>query len=314
MDTEEVCCFLKNKGQSKGGISLILLITCFFITLIAQLALFVSDKEFKHTLRHFHNRQLRNLCYSAMTAVNTRDFPAGSETIAEVTLQPGGERVNLNYTSKYSNDCLLQYFEIEAASLQDKYAVQRLRSYSFNVPEQLVRLASRYPLIYRTNLEGKEYLSGTEIYTSSEEDMIPQISFLKGFGLDPVNDEEISRQGLNKRFYFVDSDNTVRRFVFTSGRKYYGSTVFTTSGSISLGNGCSFPDRVVFISEKGSIDIGSNVQLDNVIIIAKNKVKIGDGCRIKGVIYADSISIEGNSVFLTDENFVAQFSSGYFIS
>lgn len=305
---------LKNGGQSRGSISITLLIMCLFLTLAAQLALFISGREWEHTLKYFQNRQLRNLCYSAMKAANPEDFAPGHGNLAEVVLNPGGKRARLSYISKYSGDYFLHYLEMEAALLQDKYAVQRLHTCSFTVPDALVSLASHYPLVYKTNLEGKEYLSGTGIYTSSEEVAVPQISFLKGIGIKLVNDEEISKQGLNRRFYFIDSDNTVRRFNFTGGRRFYGSTVFTSSGSISIGNGCSFPDKIVFVSERGSIDIGSNVQLDSAIIIAKNKVRIGAGCRIRGVIYADSIAIEGTSQFQTDENFVAHFSSGYFIS
>lgn len=314
MVNREVFYLLKGIGPSRGSISLTMLIMCFFLAFLAQLALHVSNKEFEYSLKHFQNRQLRTLCYSAMSAASPRDFAAGNGSLTEAKLEPGGEKIRLSYTSRYSDDSLLQYFELEAAALNDKNAVQRLRVCNLILPEKLVNLASHYPLIYGSRLEGKEYLTGIEIYTSSEEDMVPQIGFLKGIGINPVNDEEMSRQGLNKRFYFVDSDNTVQRFLFTGGRKFYGSTVFASSGSISIGNSCVFPDRIIFISERGSIDIGSNVQMNNAIVIAKNKVRIGEGCRIKGVIYADCICIEGNSSFLTDENIVAQFSSGYFIS
>ena len=54
--------------------------------------------------------------------------------------------------------------------------------------------------------------------------------------------------------------------------------------------------------------------MDNAIIIAKNTVVIEPGCRIKGVIYADRIRIEGKSDFMVADNIVAQFSAKSFIS
>lgn len=298
--------------KSQGSISVLLLIVCTFILLSAQLALYMTSNEYKRTLEDLRRRQLRLLCYSAIEAVDTSVLTEGTGCLADAVLEPGGDAAKLTYVSEHSSDNCFYGLELKA---EDKSGlVSRLSRYDFFLPEKLAQLGRQYPLIYKNRIVGTEYLSGSDVYTSNEEVLVPQVEFLRNVGLSPVNDESITKKGFNSRFYYVKDKSSGRNFTFSSGSIFYGSTVFGCQGNIKIGADSKFPGRMVFIARKGNVELGSNVQMDNVVIIADNTVSVGAGCRIKGVIYADTIRIKGKAVFLKDENLVAQISSKRFIS
>lgn len=300
--------FAYKRSSSKGSISLILLTICLFIGLSAQVALLLTGQEMRQTIESLTGRQMRTLCYTAMDAVNGAILPEGSGELVNVVLEPSGKNVTLNYNSMYSDD--RSFYNLLFQARGEDGSLFRMQRLEFFVPPLLLELSAEYPLIYRNNIEGTEYLIGAEIYTSNEGVKVPQVSFLDGIGINISKDEQLHKKGLSGRFYHIRND----KFDFFGHDTYYGSTVFTSSGSINIGEESKFPDKIVFITDRGNITIGSGVQMDNAIIIAKNTVVIEPGCRIKGVIYADRIRIVGKSDFMVADNIVAQFSAKSFIS
>lgn len=300
--------FAYKRSSSKGSISLILLTICLFIGLSAQVALLLTGQEMRQTIESLTGRQMRTLCYTAMDAVNGAILPEGSGELVNVVLEPSGKNVTLSYNSMYSDD--RSFYNLLFQARGEDGSLFRMQRLEFFVPPLLLELSAEYPLIYRNNIEGTEYLIGAEIYTSNEEVKVPQVSFLDGIGINISKDEQLHKKGLSGRFYHIRND----KFDFFGRDTYYGSTVFTSSGSINIGEESKFPDKIVFITDRGNITIGSGVQMDNAIIIAKNTVVIEPGCRIKGVIYADRIRIVGKSDFMVADNIVAQFSAKSFIS
>lgn len=297
---------------SSGSASLVLLIICFLLVVVGQLALFLTGQELKQTMGELRGRQLQELCYSAMEAAETLEGDNRQGCLGEVVLEPGRVKGKLMYHSKCSSDGLVSWLQLQAES--DDGMVRTINHCTLNLPEELIWLEKQHQLIYKTELEGSEYLMGTQVYASKEEVRVPQVELLRSIGLDPVNDEKLFKNGLNNRFYYLQDKTSGRRFRFTAEKTFYGSTVFSCHGNIYIGAGCKFPGRVVFIARNGSIEIGSNVQLSNAVIMADRSVVINSGCRIKGVVYADIIRVKGQSEFLKDENFVAHFSSSRFIS
>ena len=297
---------------SRGSMSLMLLVICLFAVLIAQLALFLTNQEFRETIVELRGRQLQELCYSAMDGDEYHNIIYGKGILAEVKLEPGGVKGKLLYDSSRSEDGLLSGLKLQAVSADG--VERKMCLNTLELPPTLVDLAASYQLIYKTDIEGTEYLEDTQIYTSSEEVRVPQVEFLYNVGLDPVNDDKLFKNGFDSRFYYLKDKASGRRFRFSGRKTYYGSTVFCCQGDIYMGDNSNFPGRTVFIARNGNIELGSNVQLSNAVIIADRSVIIGSGCKIKGVIYGDIIRIRGKSEFIKDEKIVAHFSSRRFIS
>ena len=297
---------------SRGSASLVLLIICLLLVVIAQLALFLTGKELKQTIGELRGRQLQELCYSAIGAAEALEGDNRQGCLGEVALEPGSVKGTLMYDSRCSADGLVSWLQLQAKS--DDGMVRTINHCTLNLPKELIWLEKHHQLIYKTEIEGSEYLIDTNIYASKEEVRVPQVELFRSIGLDPVNDERLFKNGFDSRFYYLQDKTSGRRFRFSAEKTFYGSTVFSCHGNIYIGAGCKFPGRVVFIARKGSIEIGRNVQLSNAVIMADRSVVINSGCRIKGVVYADIIRIKGQSEFLKDENFVAHFSSNRFIS
>lgn len=75
-----------------------------------------------------------------------------------------------------------------------------------------------------------------------------------------------------------------------------GSGVFASYSDITIGAGSSYPDKMQFVAN-GNIVVGSNVRLDNVFILSGNTVKISQGSRVSGKIFAQrGIIVEQNVV------------------
>ena len=154
------------------------------------------------------------------------------------------------------------------------------------------------------------------IHTSTEEVIIPQISFLKNTGefkrsISALGMDDVRQYGLDKRFYYLT--NTGSPTTFTKNLKVYGTAVISTEGSIIIESGCQFFDRVIFLV-KGTLTIKDDVKLPQVLVVSYGRVTIGTGCQIGGVIFSGSnIELQGSSELTYDENVVAPFSSAFYI-
>lgn len=297
--------------NSKGSISLLLLIICVFAALSSQLALVLTSREMRYTIEDIQDRQLRMLCYSAMDTIGDEQLPAGNVNLADVKLQPGNKSAKIEYTSKYSSDGYSYSLDFKA-SVGDK-CTRGLRRLDFTIPPKLIELGKVYPLIYRTDIYGTEYLSGNNIYTSNEEVVIPRMDLLERYARDIDNDEVLSKKGFSGVFYCIKDSTSASGFSFNGNNTYYGSTVFSCKGSIRIGDKSNFPGRMVFVTEHGNVHIGRGVQMENVVIMADKTVNIAPDCKIRGVIYADRINVNGNSEFFIDDTLVARMSSKRFI-
>ena len=79
-------------------------------------------------------------------------------------------------------------------------------------------------------------------------------------------------------------------------RTVSGSGVFISYGDIVIKSGSHYPQRTQFITD-GNVIVESNVKLDNTFILAGMAVKISQGSKITGKIFARSgIIIEKNTV------------------
>lgn len=69
------------------------------------------------------------------------------------------------------------------------------------------------------------------------------------------------------------------------GRIIRGWAVFASQGDITVAAGGNYPDRLQLIAN-GNIIVEGNAKLDNVFILAGNSVKISQGSKINGKIFA----------------------------
>lgn len=299
------------RGYDNGSISILFLLICVFAALSSQLAIVLTNREMQYTIDDIHDRQLRLLCYSAMDTVGAKQLPAGEVHLADVKLRPGNKDANIKYNSMYSPDGFTYSLDFKASI--DWKRTRGLRRLDFTIPPRLVELAKTYPLIYKTDIYGTENLFGNKIYASNEEVIFPQIDLLERFARDIDNDEVLAKKGFSGVFYCIRDSTTASGFSFRGNNTYYGSTVFACRGSINIGDKSSFPGRIVFIADRGNVHIGRGVQMENVVIMATKTVNIAPECKIKGVIYADRININGNSEFFIDDTLVARMSSKRFI-
>lgn len=81
-----------------------------------------------------------------------------------------------------------------------------------------------------------------------------------------------------------------------NNRTVRGTAVFVSYGDITVGAGSTYPDRLQLLAN-GNIIIGSNVRLDNVLIVAGNSVQVSQGSRVSGKILArKGIVVEKNTL------------------
>ena len=293
----------------RGSITIGILIGSLFLAVFVQMILIMFSRSRSNMLEEFENYQLRKLCGSVLEKIEREASVDGNKNWPEVILEPGHHRVQIEKRLETSTDGLIKYLSVGAvADNQQSFYMRKLK---LETSHDLQEKAKQFALIYKNSLSGSEYLSAQQLYTSTNEEVMPAVKFLNGKAISSFTAADAAQDGLSSKFYYLPSSTT---FSFSSGSKIHGSTVFVNSGSISIASNCIFYDRVMIVSGAGSITIGKNVNLKKAIIIAKNTVTIDEGSQINGLIVGNQIVLKGPVSISRDEEVVEPFSSAYFLN
>lgn len=300
-------------NRERGSISLGLLVVCVVLALGAQLALLWSGQEAKRTGETLLNKQLRVLCVSAFRSLPPTGLPAGEWELCRGSLRPSQGEVVVTGKSEYSDDGLINFLEVSAAVVNQTSAVQRLRRLRVEFAPCQQELAANYALASKV-IEGSEYLASGELYiqATDEEVKLPAVEFFQNRSALSITPADVKTQGLSTQFTFLPSSSAFSFAATSSPMK--GATVLGTQGSISIGKGCSFPERLVLVSRRGNIVISQNVSMAKALVIAYGNVTVEAGCKINGLIIANRIILKGASTFTKDADVVAPFVSTAYIN
>lgn len=300
-------------NRERGNISLVLLVVGLFLAALSYLAMVCVSRAVDFEQDYWRGRQLRWLCGSVMETLVQQKLEAGKGVLLEASLHPGNIPAKLNRRVVYSADGHFRHIELRAEAGE---ASQSLKHILFQLDEEKLAQAQGHMLISGKGLLGTEFLPDGEIYTSAEEVILPQVSFLKNtseakMSISDLAMDDVRQYGLVNRFYYLTGTSSPT--TFTKNLRVYGTAVIATEGSIIIESGCQFFDRVIFLV-RGTLTIKDNVQLPQALAISYGKVTIGAGCKIGGVIFSGSnIDLQGSSELIHDENVVAPFSSAFYI-
>ncbi len=299
--------------SEKGSVSVVLLIICFVLALLAHLALISSRQELKEARQRVLAKQLRHLNNSFFMKLANEELPSGQWQCFQGRVQPGKESVTVNCKSEYSSDGLINFLEVKSKA--DNYAgqsgnadaVQRLCRLKMNFAEAQKKMAEKYVLTSKkaTGLENLEQ-EALYIQASTEEVTLPALSFFQGKAASSITSDETVNEGLTRRFVYLNSSQI---FTFKKNSVIRGQSIFTNKASIIIGATCHFPDRLAMYSTQGNITLEDNVRLDKALLHAYGTVTIGSGCKINGLIIANNIVLKGKADFSADADVLAAFAS-----
>lgn len=313
---------MRERQSCRGSVHSAVLCGCLFLTALGQLALLYAGHSYEKALSFYRTCQLRLLAESALTACGSMSGAlggSGERELARVVLQPGSRQAIVTLRQNVSADGCFRQLAAQAeladadslsASEEGSQLLQRLE---LTLPPSVQELAAAYGLACSGSLSGAEYLPEGALYASGREVVFPQTDFLAGRAVSSLSASEIADIGLVRHFYYLTGGGT---YTFAAGQRVWGSAVVAVAANtvLSLGEGCSFRDRLIFIC-RGPLKIGANVTLAQALIIAGGKVTVGSGCRISGVILSGGdIEIRGPLALTRDETVVAPFSSVNFIA
>lgn len=294
------------KGE-RGSISLYLLLVALLMAMFAHMALLWSQRELAKTKQRLLEQQLRQLNNSYFLSLKDSSLAPGQYQCFAGALQPGSEPVEIVAKSVDSSDGLINFLQVQGTATNLGSAVQRLCQLTLKFAASQRELAGQYALASKT-ATGLEYLPQQAVYkqASTEEVKLPEVRFFFNKAASDITADVAISEGLSRHFTYLDADKS---FAFKSNSRLPGATVFVNKGSIDIGNGCSFPDRLVMYSQKGNILIGDNVRMSKALVHAYGTVSIGTGCTINGLIIANKIIFKGTSSFSADADVVAPFAS-----
>lgn len=297
------------KHSERGSICLPCLLISLLLVLFAAPVLLWSARELKAERDFLRSQQLRTLCSTLLKQKSVKRIPAGSYTWYEGVLQPGAEPVCVLGKSSFSEDGLINYLEAAAQPANHAGAVQRLRRLQVSFSEAQQRLAGRCVLA-SSALKGAEYLSAAALYiqASEEEVRLPQFSFLEGKTAKNLTAQDMAATGLGACFYYLPS-GTLK---VTAKQTVRGASVVVNSASVSVGAEAYFPDRLVLASANSSMALGQGVRMDKALLMAKGNITLGAGCKIKGLIIAKNIILQGNATFIPDAEVAAAFTTPFY--
>lgn len=304
-----------SKGE-KGSVSIMLLVSCLILALLAHLALISSRQQFKEAQMRVLGKQLRHLNNSFFVGLADAELPSGQWLCFQGVIQPGKEAVEVICKSEYSSDGLINFLEVKsiAANYADKSgnaaAAQRLCRLKMTFAEAQKKMAGKYVLASK-KATGLEYLEQEDLYiqASTEEVKLPALSFFQGKATSSITPDEVVDEGLTRRFTYLNSSNI---FTFKKNGVIRGQSVFGNKASIIIGANCHFSDRLAIYSTQGNITLEDNVRLDKALLHAYGTVTIGSGCKIRGLIIANNIVLKGKSTFSADADVLAAFTSSAF--
>ena len=295
------------KPCERGSISIYLLLVALLLALLAQLGLLCCRQMLEKSRQGLLKQQLRRLNNSYFLKLKDAELTPGDYLCFEGVLRPGQEVVAVKATSSQSSDGLINFLEVKGTAPNVNGAVQGLCQLTLRFSEPQRLLAEQYALVSKT-ATGLEYLAQEGVYkqASTEEVKLPEVRFFFNKAASDITADVAISEGLSRHFTYLDADKS---FAFKSNSRLPGATVFVNKGSIEIGSGCSFPDRLVMYSQKGNILIGDNVRMSKALVHAYGTVSIGTGCTINGLIIANKIIFKGTSSFSADADVVAPFAS-----
>ena len=295
------------KPCERGSISIYLLLVALLLALLAQLGLLCCRQMLEKSRQGLLKQQLRRLNNSYFLKLKDAELTPGDYLCFEGVLRPGQEVVTVKATSSQSSDGLINFLEVKGTAPNVNGAVQGLCQLTLRFSEPQRLLAEQYALVSKT-ATGLEYLAQEGVYkqASTEEVKLPEVRFFFNKAASDITADVAISEGLSRHFTYLDADKS---FAFKSNSRLPGATVFVNKGSIEIGSGCSFPDRLVMYSQKGNILIGDNVRMSKALVHAYGTVSIGTGCTINGLIIANKIILKGTSSFSADADVVAPFAS-----
>ena len=107
-------------------------------------------------------------------------------------------------------------------------------------------------------------------------------------------DAETWRTGVGNNVFYDYRQNNVRLVELLEVK---GSSVFVSEHSMTIGTGSRYPQTTHFIAN-GNVVVERNVVLSNVFILSGAAVKLSEGSRVQGKIFAkNGIIVEKNAEF-----------------
>ena len=304
--------FLTWRQGSRGSVSIFLLIAALIMALVGQLMLLWCREELVRTRAYLFQQQLRYLNGSCYSMLKDMDVEDGSKTIYRGVLQPGNAEVEVVVKKTTSSDGLLHFLEVTSTSANQDGALQRLCRLKLDFAAAQKNLGGSMALASK-KVTGLENISQEAVYTqaSDEEVKLPELQFFYLKAVNSITTTDAVSEGLSRRFIYLDANNT---FQFKANSVIGGASAFANKGSIEIGNGAHFPERLALYSRNGNITIGDNVKLDKALVHAYGTVTIGTGCKINGLVLANNIVLKGDSRFMADADVVAPFASVAYIN
>lgn len=298
-----------NNRAEKGNISFPLLLSCCFLTLMVSLISYFVIEQYADQLHRLRLLQLRSLAGSAIVALAQQStLEEGTQRLGAVTLYPGKLSATLDYGYIKSSDNSFKYLYTRAATKQESAGFQKT---FFTPSQELQQLAQSYGLIATYGITNSKYIPQGLLYTSNGNFAVPSLDLLASYGTTSLDLEDLHSNGGNSSFVLNNNTASTTRLTYASAMPITkGNLLLASRGNILLEKNFQASDRLILISDPGTITLEDNVTLNSALIISGGRLTIGKNCKINGILMCrDRISFQGNCNISQDANVVAPFAS-----
>lgn len=290
-----------------GSVSLSVLAAAVILLLIAQLFYLAAGREYARQLHYLRSEQLKLLCVSALAKLSASQPAAGQRQLMNAELYPGPVQALVTAKMEQMADGCVKYLQVTAVCGDE---TQCLRRSFFALPPEMQQLGRQYRIISSRAVKGSAFLPAGTLYTGTGKINFPKAGAFARQAINELPMDTLRFNGLCRRFYYLSDYHGL---TFESGMKIFGEALLAAEGNIIINNGCQFTDRIILLSEE-QIIIGDNVRMPQALLLARKGIRIGNNCFLGGALFSEGeIEFTAPVDFVQYENFVAQFSSVYYI-
>lgn len=298
-----------NKPYTRGSISLSLILICCFLSLIAVLIMYLFQEAYETKLLQIRLLQLRTLAGSAITNLAKQStLEEGTHRLGAVTLYPGKLPATLDYSYQVSNDKCFAHLSTRAATSKE---YSRFQKFYFYPSWELQQLAEAYGIVCTYGVKNSQYLPQGTLYTSNGNFNVPALDLLTVYGKTSLDQEEFLNNGGNGSFVYINSSSSQTRLPYVAATPVTKGTLLLAShGNILLEKNFHAADRLILITDRGTITLEDNVTLDAALIISRGSLTIGKNCKLRGsFMVQDRVVLQGSCKITQDPSVVAPFES-----
>ena len=293
----------------RGSISLVLLFGCCFLAALIALISHSITQEYEKQLQQLQFLQLRTLAESTIAGLaqlSTQE--EGTHQLQAVTLYPGKHCASLSYSYFTSTDSC---FSVLTAQAETKNAQANFQQLKFIPSDTIQSLANSYGVIASYGITNSKYLPEGTLYTSNGNFTVPELSFLAAYGRTALDLEELHSNGGNGSFIYIENSTAQTRLTYNASLPVTKGTLLIAShGNILVEKNFQAPNRLILLTDQGTITLEDNVSLQSALIISKGRLTIGKSCKLRGIFMAqDRIVLQGSCTITQDTDVVAPFVS-----